>query len=78
MLNTERNCWKNFILIKNFTRPDAVLLSSIWFFFTFTIYHGHECAYSGRQYAGTDDGSRIDTAVLAAVGNDIYRNELQG
>lgn len=30
------------------------------------------------QYAGADDGSRIDTAVLAAVGNDIYRNELQG
>ena len=54
MLNTERNCWKNFILIKNFTRPDAVLLSSIWFFFTFAIYHGHECAYSGRQYAGAD------------------------
>ena len=65
-------------MIKNFTRPDAVLLSSIWFFFTFAIYHGHECAYSGRQYAGADDGSRIDTAVLAAVGNDIYRNELQG
>ena len=77
MLNTERNCWKNFILIKNFTRPDAVLLSSIWFFFTFTIYHGHECAYSGRQYAGADDGSRIDTAVLAAVGDHVDGNELE-
>lgn len=27
---------------------------------------------------GPTMAARIDTAVLAAVGNDIYRNELQG
>ena len=35
-------------------------------------------AGDGREERRSCDGRRVDTAVLAAVGNDIYRNELQG
>ena len=37
-----------------------------------------DCTGDRCQQRGTCDGRRIDAAVLAAVGNDIYRNELQG
>ena len=40
--------------------------------------HRHCSAHSGGQDPGSHDGCRVHAAVLAAVGDHIYRDQLQG